>query len=137
MKQHKTLLTLLFIGVLMGAVDLAIIGPALPAIQAEFGAADRELAMLLNAYVMCQLIGTPLLAKLSDRYKILIGTNFDREDYAKQLSRARIVFNHCVRGELNLRVWETLAIGPLLFLDEANPPEYPHPMKVLSRMVMS
>ncbi|MGI9341794.1 MAG: MFS transporter [Gammaproteobacteria bacterium] len=62
------MLTLLFVGVLMGALDLAIIGPALPAIKAEFGIVDRQLSVLLNAYVLCQLLGTPLLAKLSDRF---------------------------------------------------------------------
>ena len=67
-QSKKLLLTLLFVGVLMGALDLAIIGPALPAIKAEFGMPDRQLAILLNAYVLCQLIGTPLLAKLSDRF---------------------------------------------------------------------
>jgi EmrB/QacA subfamily drug resistance transporter len=67
-KPSKLLLALLFSGVLMGALDLAIIGPALPAIKAEFGMPDRQLAILLNAYILCQLLGTPLLAKLSDRF---------------------------------------------------------------------
>ena len=61
-------LAILFIGVLMGALDLAIIGPALPAIQAEFGVDSRALAWIFNIYVLFQLIGTPLMAKLSDRY---------------------------------------------------------------------
>jgi len=64
----KPIMALLFIGVLMGALDLAIIGPALPAIQAEFGFDNRGLAWLFNLYVLANLIGTPLLAKLSDRY---------------------------------------------------------------------
>jgi len=66
--KSKALLALLFVGVLMGALDLAIIGPALPAIQAEFGMNDRQLSVLFNAYVLAQLVGTPLLAKLSDRF---------------------------------------------------------------------
>jgi MFS family permease len=61
------LLALLFIGVLMGAVDIAIIGPALPAIQADFGMTERQLSVLFNAYVLCQMIGAQLLAKMSDR----------------------------------------------------------------------
>ncbi|MFT4591288.1 MAG: multidrug resistance protein [Gammaproteobacteria bacterium] len=61
-------MALLFVGVLMGALDLAIIGPALPAIQTEFGLDNRELSWLFNIYVLAQLIGTPLLAKLSDRH---------------------------------------------------------------------
>ena len=51
----------------MGALDLAIVGPALPAIQADFGMTTRQLSVLFNAYVLCQMIGTPLLAKFSDR----------------------------------------------------------------------
>jgi len=63
----RALLTLLFVGVLMGAVDIAIIGPALPAIQAEFGMNNRELAVLFNAYVLWQIVSTQLLAKFADR----------------------------------------------------------------------
>jgi MFS family permease len=63
----RALLTLLFVGVLMGAVDISIIGPALPAIQAEFGMNNRELAVLFNAYVLCQIVSTQLLAKFADR----------------------------------------------------------------------
>jgi EmrB/QacA subfamily drug resistance transporter len=63
----KALMALLLTGVLMGALDLAIIGPALPAIQAEFGMETRGLAWLFNLYVLAQLVGTPILAKLSDR----------------------------------------------------------------------
>ena len=65
--RPTALLILLLTGVLMGALDLAIIGPALPAIQAEFGMETRGLAWLFNLYVLGQLVGTPLLAKLSDR----------------------------------------------------------------------
>jgi multidrug resistance protein len=64
----KAIMALLFIGVLMGALDLAIIGPALPAMQMEFSLNNRDLSWLFNIYVLAQLIGTPLLAKLSDRY---------------------------------------------------------------------
>ncbi|MBL8200509.1 MAG: MFS transporter [Chromatiales bacterium] len=66
-KQSKALLPLLFTGVLMGALDLAIVGPAVPAIQADFGMTTRQLSVLFNAYVLCQMIGTPVLAKFSDR----------------------------------------------------------------------
>ena len=61
-------MALLFVGVLMGALDLAIIGPALPAIQAEFALDNRQLSWLFNVYVLAQLPGTPLLAKMSDRF---------------------------------------------------------------------
>ncbi len=64
----RPLLLILFVGVLMGALDLAIIGPALPAIQADLGIDTRALAWIFNIYVLFQLMGTPLMAKLSDRY---------------------------------------------------------------------
>ena len=41
--RTRTLLALLFVGVLMGALDLSIIGPALPAMQADFGLASQQL----------------------------------------------------------------------------------------------
>lgn len=66
--NFRPLLLVLFVGVLMGALDLAIIGPALPAIQADLGVDTRALAWIFNIYVLFQLMGTPLMAKLSDRY---------------------------------------------------------------------
>ncbi len=72
-------MTLLFFGVLMGALDLAIIGPALPAMQAEFGFDNRQLSWLINIYILAQLVGTPLLAKMSDlfgRRDIYVGCVF-------------------------------------------------------------
>lgn len=67
-KQLKPVLALLFVGVLMGALDLAIVGPALPAMKADFAMNDRQLSWLFNVYVLCQLVSAPLLAKMSDRY---------------------------------------------------------------------
>jgi EmrB/QacA subfamily drug resistance transporter len=67
-KQRNKVLLLLFVGVLMGALDIAIVGPALPAIQAEFAVGTRYMAWVFNIYVLCSLISTPLMAKLSDRF---------------------------------------------------------------------
>jgi EmrB/QacA subfamily drug resistance transporter len=67
-KQMNKVLALLFVGVLMGALDLAIVGPALPAMQADFGMNNRQLSWLFNIYVLFQLVSAPLLAKMSDRY---------------------------------------------------------------------
>ena len=60
------------------------------------------------------------LALLSDQYRVGIGSGIVQEAYAHLLSRARIVFNHTVRGELNLRVFEALACGATLFLEAKN-----------------
>ncbi len=67
-KQRNRVLALLFLGVLMAALDIAIIGPALPAIRKAFGIGDRAAAWMLTMYVLFNLVGTPLMAKLSDRF---------------------------------------------------------------------
>jgi MFS family permease len=67
-RTQRRLLVTLLLGTLMAALDLAIIGPALPAIQADFGIDSRALAWIFNIYILLQLVGTPLMAKLSDRY---------------------------------------------------------------------
>lgn len=67
-RQRNTVLAVLFLGVLMGALDIAIVGPALPVIGAEFGLDSRGLSWVFTLYVLGNLIGTPLMAKLSDRF---------------------------------------------------------------------
>jgi EmrB/QacA subfamily drug resistance transporter len=62
------ILLVLFLGVLMGALDIAIVGPALPAIQADYGVSERAMAWVFTAYVLAALVATPLMAKLSDRF---------------------------------------------------------------------
>ncbi len=66
--QSTRVLAVLFTGVLIGALDIAIVGPALPAIQAEFDLDSRALSWVFNIYILFHLLGAPLLAKLSDRY---------------------------------------------------------------------
>jgi EmrB/QacA subfamily drug resistance transporter len=67
-RSRKTVLTVLFIGVLMGALDIAIVGPALPSIRTYFNISDRALSWIFSIYVLFNLIGTPLMAKLSDQF---------------------------------------------------------------------
>lgn len=67
-RQRNLILTVLFIGVLMGALDIAIVGPALPAIRAQFQLNERSLSWIFSLYVLFNLIGTPLMAKLSDQF---------------------------------------------------------------------
>lgn len=67
-KTRNRLLGLLFIGVLMAALDIAIVGPALPAMRSTFGVDDRAAAWIFTIYVLFNLIGTPLMAKLSDLF---------------------------------------------------------------------
>jgi EmrB/QacA subfamily drug resistance transporter len=65
---NKKLLALLFTGVLMGALDIAIIGPALPAIRNEFNVSMRDASWVFNIYLLLHLISSPVMAKLSDTY---------------------------------------------------------------------
>jgi len=61
-------LAVLFTGVLAAALDIAIVGPALPALQQDFGVGDRALSWVFSIYILFNLIGAPLIAKWSDRY---------------------------------------------------------------------
>jgi MFS family permease len=65
--RERATLAVLFVGVLLAALDIAIVGPALPAIQATFSVAPRWLPAVFSVYVLLYLVGTPLLAKRSDR----------------------------------------------------------------------
>ena len=66
--SRNRILAVLFFGVLMAALDIAIIGPALPSIQQTFGVDERALTWVFSIYVLMNLVGTPLMAKLSDIY---------------------------------------------------------------------
>lgn len=66
-KQIK-LLILLFAGVLMGALDIAIIGPALPAIKDNLGISLKDSSWIFNIYLLCNLVAVPIFAKISDTY---------------------------------------------------------------------
>ncbi len=66
-RRRNQVLGLLFVGVLMAALDIAIVGPALPAIQGDFGVTEKALAWVFSLYVLGNLVGTPVMAALSDR----------------------------------------------------------------------
>src|SRR5690348_4936829 len=65
-RPYGRVLGVLFSGVLMGALDIAIVGPALPAIRDGFGVDERAVAWIFTLFLLFDLIGTPLLATLSD-----------------------------------------------------------------------
>jgi tetratricopeptide (TPR) repeat protein len=60
------------------------------------------------------------LARLSERYHVVITTGAFGDSYRDLLSRARIVFNRSIRGECNLRTFEAAAAGALLFQETDN-----------------
>ena len=67
-QSRNRLLAVLFVGVLMGALDIAIVGPALKPIGAYFGVDARALQWVFTIYVLMNVVGTPLMAKLSDLF---------------------------------------------------------------------
>jgi len=67
-KYHKSLLTLLFFGVLIGAIDIAIVGPAMPSIKSYFNLDVSQSSWIFNAFLIAHLVSVPLFAKLSDTY---------------------------------------------------------------------
>jgi len=62
------ILILLFVGVFMGSLDIGIVGPALPSIQSFFSVDDRLLSWVFTIYILFFMLGTPVMAKLSDIY---------------------------------------------------------------------
>lgn len=60
------------------------------------------------------------VAALSARWRVCVTTNVHGEDYARLMSRSRIVFNRSIRGEMNMRAFEAPACGALLFLERGN-----------------
>ncbi|MEO8083846.1 MAG: MFS transporter [Ardenticatenales bacterium] len=64
----KRLLTVLFVGVLMSALDIAIVGPALPALGEAFHVDERQLALTFMAFTLFNLLSNPVMARLSDAW---------------------------------------------------------------------
>lgn len=67
-KDRNRILALLFAGVFMGSLDIGIIGPALPAIQNYFLVDTRAVSWIFAIYLLFFMIGTPVMAKMSDNY---------------------------------------------------------------------
>lgn len=60
------------------------------------------------------------LAALSDRYRVVIQSKLYGPAYTRLLQRSRVVFNHSLRGEMNLRAYEAPACGALLLMEADN-----------------
>ena len=67
-KTNTRILIILFIGVLMGALDISIVGPAIPSIEKTMHVGGRDLSWIYSIYILFNLIGISLMAKLSDTY---------------------------------------------------------------------
>ncbi|MEZ4999955.1 MAG: MFS transporter [Bacteroidales bacterium] len=65
---NNRIIALLFVGVLMGALDISIVGPALPSIETAIKVDDRFSGWIFSIYVLFNLVGISLFARLSDIY---------------------------------------------------------------------
>ena len=65
--QQGRTLGVLFGGVLLGALDVAIVGPALPAIRETYALDAAELSWIFNSYILFALVSAPVLGAWSDR----------------------------------------------------------------------
>lgn len=62
------LIATLLLGVLMGALDISIVGPAIPPISNSFSLQESDLAWIFSIYVLFNLIFINPFTKLSDKY---------------------------------------------------------------------
>jgi hypothetical protein len=60
------------------------------------------------------------LARLADRWNVVIRTGISGAECRAMLARARVAFNRSVRGEANMRALEAAAAGALLFQEVGN-----------------
>jgi len=67
-RPSRSVLVVLFFGVLMGAMDIAILGPAIPAIRDAFELDDRLVSWMFSAWVLANLVSVPVMTKLADRF---------------------------------------------------------------------
>ena len=52
----------------MGALDISIVGPAIPAIEKSINVDIHLMSWIFSVYVLANLVGISLMAKLSDYY---------------------------------------------------------------------
>ena len=62
------LLLTLGLGVFLGALDLSVLAPALPALGKEFSVATGDLAWVFTIYLLVNIAGIAVMSTLADRY---------------------------------------------------------------------
>ncbi len=66
--NKRSVLLVLFLAVLVAALDIAMVGPALPALRDYYGIDERAVAWVLNVFVLFNFVGVPLMSKMADVY---------------------------------------------------------------------
>ena len=67
-KPNRLIIPVLFVGVLMGALDISIVGPAIPSIETTISIDPHAIGWIFSIYILFNLVGISLFAKLSDSY---------------------------------------------------------------------
>jgi len=67
-KTAKNVLPVMFVVVTLDILGFSLLLPVLPYYAAEFGATPSVVGLLSGAYALCQLVGAPVMARLSDYY---------------------------------------------------------------------
>jgi len=67
-RPNRSVMTVLFFGVLMGAMDIAILGPAIPAVREAFQLDDRMVSWMFSIWVLANLVSVPIMTKMADRF---------------------------------------------------------------------
>ncbi|HEV2262187.1 MAG TPA: MFS transporter [Candidatus Rubrimentiphilum sp.] len=62
------LLVTLGLGVFLGALDLSVLAPALPALGADFDVSTGELAWVFTIYLLMNVVSIAIMSTLADRY---------------------------------------------------------------------
>lgn len=62
------LLVTLGLGVFLGALDLSVLAPALPAIGREFGVTVNDLSWVFTLYLLVNVVSIAVMSTLADRY---------------------------------------------------------------------
>ncbi|MFV9504617.1 MAG: MFS transporter [Oscillochloridaceae bacterium umkhey_bin13] len=67
-QSRRPILTVLFVGVFMAALDTAVVAPAIPALRLAFGVDNSQIGMLTIVFSLFTLSSTTLMAAMGDRY---------------------------------------------------------------------
>lgn len=65
---RRRIMTVLFVGVFMAALDAAVVAPAIPALRTAFGVDNSQIGLMTIVFGLCSLSSTALMANLSDRF---------------------------------------------------------------------
>ena len=112
-------------GALAGAEGSAGL-PAIPAgLPERSGAETRDIDVLMigNFNHAVQWERAPWLARvarLSRQYRVVVTSGLYDDAYVQAMNRAKIVFNRSIRGEANMRAYESPACGALMFYEAGN-----------------